>query len=129
MGLRFRQSIKVAPGVRVNIGAKSVGVSVGVPGFHVGCNSRTGAYVSMGIPGTGLSYRQSLCAPQRPQSASVEVQAGNHLVFPGSEQHVMVKPVPETTWNFSINSAHSLLGYGSAWLVHYAIATQHAPNG
>lgn len=34
MGKRFRKSIKVAPGVKVNLGKKSVGVSVG--GKHDG---------------------------------------------------------------------------------------------
>ena len=29
MGLRFRKSVKIAPGVRLNVGSKSVGISVG----------------------------------------------------------------------------------------------------
>ena len=29
MGTRYRKSIKVAPGVKVNVGKKSVGISVG----------------------------------------------------------------------------------------------------
>lgn len=42
MGLRFRRSIKVAPGVRVNVGKKSVGVSVGGKYGGVSVNSKTG---------------------------------------------------------------------------------------
>lgn len=30
MGLRFRKSVKIAPGVRLNISKKSVGISAGV---------------------------------------------------------------------------------------------------
>ena len=39
MGFRFRKSFKIAPGVRVNIGKKSVGISAGVKGARVSVNS------------------------------------------------------------------------------------------
>ena len=29
MGLRFRKSIKIAPGIRFNLGTKSAGISIG----------------------------------------------------------------------------------------------------
>ncbi|MST73431.1 DUF4236 domain-containing protein [Roseburia sp. MUC/MUC-530-WT-4D] len=56
MGMRFRKSVKIAPGVKLNIGEKSVGVSVGSKygGFSV--NSQTGTRVRASLPGTGLSY-------------------------------------------------------------------------
>ena len=53
MSLRFRRSIRIAPGVRVNLGLHGAGVSVGPRGFHVGMNRR-GMYTSAGIPGTGV---------------------------------------------------------------------------
>lgn len=53
MSLRFRRSICIAPGVRVNLGLHGAGVSVGPRGIHVGINRR-GAYASAGIPGTGV---------------------------------------------------------------------------
>lgn len=56
MGLRFRKSIKVAPGVRVNVGKKSVGVSVGTKGARASINSSGRRTTSVGIPGTGISY-------------------------------------------------------------------------
>lgn len=57
MGLRFRKSIKIAPGVKLNFGLKSVGVSIGGKHAGISINSRTGATarVSAGH-GTGLSY-------------------------------------------------------------------------
>lgn len=57
MGLRFRKSIKIAPGVKLNLGLKSVGVSIGGKHAGISVNSRTGATarVSAGH-GTGLSY-------------------------------------------------------------------------
>ena len=60
MGLRFNRRIKVAPGVRVNVGKKGVSsVSVGRRGgsLNVGKN---GVRANAGIPGTGLSHSQKL---------------------------------------------------------------------
>lgn len=56
MGIRFRKSIKVAPGVRVNVGKKGVGVSVGGKGFTKSINSSGRVTTSMSVPGTGISY-------------------------------------------------------------------------
>lgn len=56
MGFRFRKSFKIAPGVRVNIGKKSMGVSVGVRGLRYSVNTKGRRTASAGIPGTGLYY-------------------------------------------------------------------------
>jgi hypothetical protein len=53
MSLRFRRSIKLLPGVHVNLGLHGAGLSVGPRGLHVGVNRR-GMYTSAGIPGTGI---------------------------------------------------------------------------
>ncbi len=53
MSLRFRRSLRIAPGVCLNLGMRGVGLSVGPRGLHVGVNRR-GMYGSAGIPGTGL---------------------------------------------------------------------------
>lgn len=59
MGLRFRKSIKIAPGVKMNIGKKSVGISVGTKGARMSINSSGRRTTSIGVPGTGLSYVKS----------------------------------------------------------------------
>lgn len=59
MGLRFRKSIKIAPGVRLNIGKKSVGISAGVKGARVSVNSKGRVTKTVGIPGTGISYTET----------------------------------------------------------------------
>lgn len=56
MGFRMRQSIRIAPGIRLNVSAKSLGISAGVRGAHVSLNSRTGVRTTASLPGTGLSY-------------------------------------------------------------------------
>jgi len=55
MGFRFRRSIRVAPGVKLNLGRKSASVSVGTRGLWY-TTGTSGQRVTAGIPGTGLSY-------------------------------------------------------------------------
>ncbi len=55
MGLRFRKSIKIAPGVKLNISKNSVGISAGVKGARISVNSKGRVTRTTGIPGTGIS--------------------------------------------------------------------------
>ena len=57
MGFRFQRRIKIAPGVRLNISKWGVGASVGRTGLRVGMDAKRRKYFSVGLPGTGLSYR------------------------------------------------------------------------
>lgn len=59
MGFRFRRSITIAPGLRVNLGKRGVSLSAGVRGASLTLGSR-GTYANLGMPGTGLSYRQKV---------------------------------------------------------------------
>lgn len=58
-GVRFRKTITILPGVKINLSKTGVSTSVGGNGatVNVGTRSRT---VTLGIPGTGLSYRVAL---------------------------------------------------------------------
>lgn len=56
MGFRFRRSIKLVPGVRINIGKKGVSsVSLGGRGARVTVGTK-GVRKTVGLPGTGLSH-------------------------------------------------------------------------
>ena len=59
MGLRFRKSIKIAPGVKVNLNKKSTSITFGGKGVHYTVNSKGKTTKSVGIPGTGISYSTS----------------------------------------------------------------------
>ncbi|MGI9115099.1 MAG: hypothetical protein DLM52_08265 [Chthoniobacterales bacterium] len=67
MGFRFRRSISVLPGVRVNIGKTGASVSAGVPGARV-TFGRTGTRATVGVPGTGVRYTQTL-RPNTPKKS------------------------------------------------------------
>lgn len=55
MGLRFRRTIKIAPGVRLNIGKRGISTSIGKRGAGVTFGTK-GTTAHVGIPGTGISY-------------------------------------------------------------------------
>jgi hypothetical protein len=55
MGFRFRRSVKILPGVRLNFGKRGVSTSIGVRGAHV-TFGKTGTRTTVGLPGSGLSY-------------------------------------------------------------------------
>lgn len=60
MALRYRKSVKLGKGVKLNVGKKSVGLSFGGKLGGVSFNSRSGARVRASAPGTGLSYTKKV---------------------------------------------------------------------
>lgn len=76
MGLRFRRSFKIAPGVRVNLNKKSASVTFGPKGLKHTVSTTGKSHTTVGVPGTGLSYTTSgggerpasVPAAQRPTS-------------------------------------------------------------
>lgn len=59
MGLRFRKSFKIVPGVRLNLNRKSVGVSLGGKGARYSINSSGRRTATVSVPGTGISYSKT----------------------------------------------------------------------
>lgn len=63
MGLRFRRSVKLAPGIRMNFSGSGVSWTVGPRGASVGIGKR-GTYLNTGIPGTGFYARERMGGSQ-----------------------------------------------------------------
>jgi hypothetical protein len=59
MGFRFRKSVRIAPGLRINLGKKSASLSVGSRGATVNISDR-GVKTTVGVPGTGMSYSEKV---------------------------------------------------------------------
>lgn len=59
MGLNFRKSISLLPGVKLNLNKKSAGLSFGVKGARYSINTNGQRRATVGIPGTGLSYTKT----------------------------------------------------------------------
>lgn len=76
--MRFRKSIKLAPGLRMNLSGGGVSWSVGTRGASVSFGKR-GTYLNTGIPGTGLYSRERIGgsikpAPNSTSKATTNVQ-------------------------------------------------------
>lgn len=84
MGIRFRKSFKVAPGIRINVGKKSSGISIGNKYGGISVNSKTGARSRVSAPGTGFSYSAKIGRRRGSKtynSASSDTQSQNHSLY------------------------------------------------
>lgn len=79
MGFRFRKSIGLGPGVRLNLSKSGLGVSVGTRGLRYSVNMAGRTFSSAGIPGTGLSYAKT--GSPAPRGGHRQV-AGGRVVAP-----------------------------------------------
>lgn len=57
MAFIFRKSMKIAPGLRVNLSKSGASVSLGTKGARLTASKR-GVTTTTGLPGTGLSNRE-----------------------------------------------------------------------
>jgi len=65
MSAYFRKSFKVAPGVHINLSKRGTGVSFGTRGAHVSLSPTGRITKTVGIPGTGIYYRDVATANSR----------------------------------------------------------------
>ncbi len=56
MGLRFRKSVTLCKGIKLNFGKTGMSVSLGGKGYHKTINTKGQVTTSVGIPGTGIYY-------------------------------------------------------------------------
>ena len=114
MGKRFRKSIKVAPGVKVNLGKKSVGVSVGGKHGGISYNTKSGAHARVSAPGTGLSYTTKIGGVKKAStssSPSPDIQLSKQ----------QKKPIPCRSWFFVLSILVLVAGIASLQIPAIAI--------
>ncbi len=73
MAFRYRKSIRIAKGVRLNVSKSGVGLSAGVRGARYSVHSSGRRTATVGIPGSGMSWSQTSGggrAPSRTRSSS-----------------------------------------------------------
>src|SRR5262249_2206712 len=76
MGWRFRRSIKILPGVRMNFGKKGVtSFTFGKGIFSTNVNKK-GVRRNVNIPGTGLTYQTKRTPHQGPPGPVPQIQEG-----------------------------------------------------
>ena len=85
MGMRFRKSINLGGGARVNISKSGIGGSIGGDGYRYTKKANGGTRKTAYIPGTGISYVKE--SGSKSKKKSVEVKAmpqgkvENHIEF------------------------------------------------
>lgn len=92
--LRFRRSISLGGGVRINLNKRSIGISAGIPGVRYSVNSDGRSTRSAGIPGTGLYYRS---------------QTGPHPARGRSGARARTTPIPREPTFVTPATAESLI--------------------
>lgn len=125
MGLYWRRSTKIFPGVRINWSKSGPSISMGPKGAKVNIGKR-GTYVSGGIPGTGLYYRQKVGGGSKSNGSSVgspyTASTNTQTTFGFSRQGCLVSIVASVilslliTSNF-ITAALVTIIAGVSWLL------------
>lgn len=82
MGIRFRKSFKLAPGVRLNLGKRGGSIGFGRKGFGLTAGT-SGTWVRGSLRGTGLSASAKLGASRRSASGRRGEDADVHDVQDG----------------------------------------------
>lgn len=73
MGLRFRKSIRIGKGLRINLNSKSTSVTFGGKGLSHTISSTGKSRTTVSLPGTGLSYSVTDGPPNKKRTNNVEV--------------------------------------------------------
>ncbi|AEA19658.1 MULTISPECIES: DUF4236 domain-containing protein [Bacillus cereus group] len=96
MGFKFRKSIKVAPGVKINVTHKGVGVSAGVKGASISTGP-SGSRITTSLPGTGISYEQRIGkkrGPKQRTSSSASATQNTTTTTPNNRSHTRGQSSP-----------------------------------
>lgn len=114
MALRFRKSIKILPGVRVNVGLKGASLNVGPRGASVSIGKQ-GVYTNTSIPGTGISFRDKISSNSRNErvlkqqrlseqtqtvtkSVLLELQDDGNIIYKDKEGYPLDKKLVTQIW-------------------------------
>lgn len=94
---RFRKSIKIAPGVKLNLNKNSTSITLGGKGAHYTVNSKGTKTTTVGIPGTGLSYVdvQSRKASPKPNKKTPPKDSGTPH---SSSENKSKPPILQRNW-------------------------------
>lgn len=76
MGFRFRKSVKLFPGVRINFSNRGVSSTIGKRGASINVSKR-GVRGTVGIPGSGLSYSEMIVRNGKKPRNSRNTQSAN----------------------------------------------------
>ncbi len=73
--MRYRNRIKIAPGIQINLSASGISTTLGPQGANINIG-KNGSYLNTGIPGTGLYNRTKISKSNRTNSSRAVVNQG-----------------------------------------------------
>ena len=80
MGFRFRKRIRLFPGVSINLSKSGVTTSIGGRGATLNVGGKRGPRVTVGLPGTGISYSENLSELTNQQGQPAGTSLGALLI-------------------------------------------------
>jgi hypothetical protein len=94
---KFRKSVKIAPGIKLNFSKSGVSTTFGVKGASVNAG-KDGVFLNTGIPGTGVYDRTKISGGAAPDSAEPDSDLSETETGPEAE------PVKMTALEFLCGS-------------------------
>lgn len=139
MGLRFRKSIKLGGGARINLSKSGVGFSMGTKGYRVTKKAGGGTRETISIPGTGISMvkeKGNKAGRKKSQSRGNTMDGENSNIQSSSLKPrrrtwlwvlgwIFIFPVPMTILLLHNKSINVVIKYGLiaiAWFIYIVIA-------
>ena len=104
MGFRFRKSINLGGGLRLNLSKSGVGYSWGTKGFRITKTADGTVRKTASIPGTGLSYVTE-SSKKQPETVTDNISAG---------ETKSKKPFYQKGWYWAIIILFVLIGIGGS---------------
>lgn len=72
MAFKFRRTMKIAPGLRLNLTHRGVSARAGTKGAGYTVNANGQQHISAGIPGSGIHVSQQIAPPRKRKQKSVD---------------------------------------------------------
>lgn len=115
MGLRFRKSVRICKGIRLNFNKNSTSITFGGKGIHYTVNSKGRRTGTVGLPGTGLSYSVSSSSKKAQSSDNRQSKVVNNNYAPPE--------APERPPEKESSRAAKIAKLAILWLCSFCFAT------
>lgn len=110
MGLRYRKSINLGGGFRVNLSKSGIGYSWGTKGYRVTKKADGGVRKTYSIPGTGLSWTEDSKKGKRTNNNFRNApNSGNGVSYSAVSQNVLYQATDANTKDFVTDSSKEFI--------------------
>ena len=127
MGFRFRKSINLGGGFRINLSKSGVGYSWGVKGYRVTKTAKGTTRTTASIPGTGISYVKETGKGNRKRRTACSNQEQTQHTENNDNQNYSINTIQETaSFENNVTSQTTRRGMKAWSIVCYAFAAVYA---